>query len=148
MATTEGTYLKSEDITNNLAKSFLSATGADLTIYFQYADQMVVALAKRMGISDTAQIAMNDDGSLVDPNLKRYAQLKFYRLLFSDKRRKANYDNSSTLSDSSSYDKYVDEIEDIDRELGDLMRDITYATITDTATTSDDTINVVEMRRA
>lgn len=143
-----GTYLKSTDITSSLALDFLTATDADLQVYFDYADASVVAMAKRCRITDMSQIALDESGGLVDMNLKQYALLKFYRQLFADNRRKQDTTDTGNLSENVSYDKYVNEIIDIDAELGQIVRDITYYSITDTVTTPDQMINVVELRRA
>ena len=143
-----GTYLKSTDITNGLALDFLNADSSDLGVYFDYADSCVVAMAKRCNITDVSQIALDVGGGLVDVNLKQYALLKFYIRLFSDNRRRQDTTDTGNLSDNVSYDKYVSEIKDLNSEIGQVVRDISYYTITDTVYTADNMINVVELRRA
>jgi hypothetical protein len=93
-------------------------------------------------------IALDVGGGLVDMNLKQYALLRFYRQLFADNRRRQDTTDTGNLSDNVSYDKYVSEIKDIDAELGQIIRDITYYSITDTVVNPDQMINVVELRRA
>jgi len=142
----EGTYLKSTDITNNLALAFINVPSADLGEYFDYADAMVENIALKNNILP-ASIAVDGNGKLYDVNLREYALACFYIKLFSDKTGKQNSMDSGNLSSSGSYDKYEVQINRYRDALPMYTQSITGNTITNTASESRDLMGTIEMMR-
>jgi hypothetical protein len=144
--TASGVYLKATDITASLAKYFLTDTLCDMQPYFDHADSEILGIVRDKGLQ-SSDIAVDQSGNLYDVNLKRYGVLHLYRLLFSDNRRKGDYTDPGTLSDGVSFDKYVNEIKDIDKEIASRVSKITYSTIQNIAYSADSAISVFELSR-
>ena len=140
-----GTYLKSTDITNNLAKAFLDK-GKDLGVYFDWADAQVLNVALQRGVLP-GTIALDTSGNLLDPNLKQYAKNCFYIQLFTDMMGAYNSTDNGNLG-SSAYDKYQKMAESLQAMQGELLKKISTYTVRNIVNKSDVIISIFEMRRA
>lgn len=143
-----GTYIKSADITNELAAAFMDQTdpALDLSMYFDYADKCIINLALANNIL-VSGIAVDNNGDLYDINLKMYGLNCLYSLLFTDKSYVQNSTDPANLSDSVAYDKYVRARIDCDKAASVFASKVTPSTITNTANSSKATIAMFSMAR-
>jgi hypothetical protein len=131
----EGTYLKSTDITDFLAKELVDADAPHVPSCFVFADASVLRVAGKNNVS-AGSIRLNDDGSLYDCFLKEYAITAFNWKLYKGYSGAFNFTDTGSLSDSSAYDKYDKMAQECEAQMIRLDAQITPSTITGTATDS------------
>jgi hypothetical protein len=143
----EGSFVKAANVTDVLALEFLNVPSADLSIYFDFADSMIIRIAAKNGIAQSS-IAVDSTGSPTDALLKEYGLAWFCYKLFSDKTAAFNFQDTGSLSDSSSYDKYEVKTKLYKSQIQMLEGMITGWTITGTANDSKSFTSVVDFSRS
>jgi hypothetical protein len=145
-----GVYLKEADLTHALAVDQLeivsgSAT-ADLGVYFNAADENIKALARQNNVP-VESIAIDESGNLLDFNLKMYGLNTLYALLFSDNAYTTNSQDTTPLSDSFSYDKYVRASKDATLRASEHAQRVSANTIMNTANTANSAVAMFNRSR-